>query len=46
MTGISLAQMLHFFIVAHKAACQGLLEDYEDMVEVLLVLDIFLTEDS
>ena len=24
---------------------EGLLEDYEDMVEVLLVLEIFLTED-
>ena len=40
--------MLDFFMVAHKAACQtlfeGLLEVYEDMVEVLLVLEIFLTE--
>ena len=25
---------------------EGLLEDYEDMVDVLLVLEIFLTEDS
>ena len=25
---------------------EGLLEVYEDMVEVLLVLEIFLTEDS
>ena len=25
---------------------EGILEVYEDMVEVLLVLDIFLTEDS
>ena len=25
---------------------EGLLEVYEDMVEVVLVLDIFLTEDS
>ena len=25
---------------------EGLLEAYEDMVEVLLVLEIFLTEDS
>ena len=24
---------------------EGLLEDYEDMVEVMLVLEIFLTED-
>ena len=41
--------MLYFFMVAHKAACQpclGLLEVYEDMVEVLLVLEIILTEDS
>ena len=34
--------MLYFFTVAHK----GLLEVYEDMVEVLLVPEIFLTEDS
>ena len=42
--------MLYFFIVTHKAACQnsveGRLEVFEDMVEVLLVLEIFLTEDS
>ena len=43
--------MLYFFMVAHKAACQtlkveDLLEVYEDMLEVLLVLEIFLTEDS
>ena len=25
---------------------EGLLEDYKDMVEVLLMLEIFLTEDS
>ena len=40
--------MLYFFMVAHKAAFQtlkGLLEVYEDMVEVLLVLEKFLTED-
>ena len=50
MTRIRLALMSYFFIVAHKAACQnpvkGLLEVYEDMIEVLLVLKIFLTEDS
>ena len=37
--------MLYFFVVAHKALCQTLLkaffEVYEDMVEILLVLDIF-----
>ena len=48
---IRLKLMLYFFMVAHKAACQtlkveDLLEVYEDMLEVLLVLEIFLTEDS
>ena len=41
--------MLYFFMVAHKAVCQTLLKaflkSYEDMAEVLLVLEIFLTED-
>ena len=50
MTWISFVLMLYFFIVAHKAACQnpvkGLLEVYEDMVKVLLVPEIFLSEDS
>ena len=32
--------LMYFFMVAHKAAC---LVVYEDMVEVLLVLEIFLT---
>ena len=38
--------MFYFFMVAHKAApnpVKGLLEVYEDMVDVLLVLEIFLT---
>ena len=47
MTLIRFVLMLYFFIVAHKAACQtlskALLEVCEDMVEVLLVLEIFLT---
>ena len=43
MTRIRLVLMLDFFMVAHKA---DLIEVYEDMVEVLLVLEIFLTEDS
>ena len=47
MTRIRLVLMLYFFMVAHKAACQtpveGVLEVYEDMVEVLLELEIFLT---
>ena len=47
MTRLRLVLMLYFFMVAHKAACknpvEGLLEVYEDMVEVLLVLEIFLT---
>ena len=41
--------MFYFFMVAHKAApnpVEGLLEVYEDMVEVLLVLKMFHTEDS
>ena len=42
--------MLYFFMAANKTACpnpvEGLLEVYEDMAEVLLVLEIFLTEDS
>ena len=57
MTWIRLALMLYFFIVAHIAAygcpencmqnpVEGLLEAYEDMVDVLLVLEIFLIEDS
>ena len=47
MTRIRLALMLYFFMVASVAnPVEGLLEDYEDMVEVLLVLEIFLTEDS
>ena len=47
MTWIRFVLMLYFVMVAYKAACQtlskGLLEVYEDMVEVLLVLEIFLT---
>ena len=52
MTRTGLVLMLYFFIVAHKAACQTLskaflnTEVYEDMVEVLLMLKIFLTKDS
>ena len=50
MTFIRLVLMLYFFMVAHKAACQnpveGFLEVYEDMVEVLLVLEIFFTENA
>ena len=48
MTWIRFVLMLYFFMVAHKAACQhpveGLLEVYEDMVDVLLVLEVFLIE--
>ena len=50
MTWIRFVLMLYFFMVAHKAAfpnpVEGLLEVYEDMVEVLLVLEIFLTENA
>ena len=41
---------MYFFMVAYKAACQnlveGLLEVFKYMLEVLLVLEVFLTEDS
>ena len=44
-----LALMLYFFIVAHKASCYTLskvfLAVYEDMVEILLMLQVFLAED-
>ena len=47
MTWIRFVLMLYFFMVAHQAACQTLskaiIEVYEDMVEALLVLEIFLT---
>ena len=53
MTQIRLALMLYFFMVAHKAhfSCipnpvDILLELFEDLVEVLVVLEIFLTKDS
>ena len=48
MTRIRFVLMLYFFVVAHKAAClvKGLLEVFEDMVEVLLVLETFLTENA
>ena len=42
--------MLYFFMVANKAACQtlfeSLLEVYENIVEALLVLEMFLTAES
>ena len=40
-----LALMLYFLIVAHKASCHTLSEVYEDMVEILLMLQVFLAED-
>ena len=36
ITSVRFVLMLYFFMVAHKAACQ-------DMVDVFLVLEIFLT---
>ena len=49
MARMMLALMLYFLIVAHKASCHTLskafLEVYEDMVEILLMLQVFLTED-
>ena len=50
MTLIRLVLMVYFFMVAHKAACQtpskAFLRSMRDMIEVLLVPVIFLTEDS
>ena len=49
MTRIRLALMLFFIIVAYKAACQIVSKAFlksMKTVEVLLVLQIFLTEDS
>ena len=46
MTWIRFVLMLYFFMVAHKVACQTLSKAFlksEDMVEVLPVLEIFLT---
>ena len=47
MTRVRLALMLYSFMVAPKAACQTLSRTFllKDMVEVLLVLKIYLTED-
>ena len=45
MACMMLALMLYFLIVAHKASCFTLLEVYEDMVEILLMLRVFLAED-
>ena len=44
-----LALMLYFLILAHKASSHTLskafLEVYEDMIEILLMLQVFLAED-
>ena len=44
-----LALMLYFLIVAHKASCHTLsnafLKSIKDMVEILLMLQVFLAED-
>ena len=40
-----LALMLYFLIVAHRAPVKDILEVYEDMVEILLMLQVFLAED-
>ena len=49
MTQIRLALMLYFFIGCPQSSMpnpvEGVLEVYENMVEVLLVLEICLTED-
>ena len=50
MIRIRLALMLYFFMAANKTACpnpvEGLLEVYENMGEVLLVLKMFFMEES
>ena len=43
MAHMMLALMLYFLIVTHKASCHN--EVYEDMVEILLMLQVFLAED-
>ena len=47
MARMMLALMLYFLIVAHSMSypVKGLLEVYEDMVEILLMLQVFLSED-
>ena len=37
--------MLYFLIVAHKASCHTLSKAFENMVEILLMLQVFLAED-
>ena len=50
MIWIRFVLMLYFFMGAPQSCMpnpvEGLLEVYEDMVEVLLVLEIFLTENA
>ena len=50
MIWIRFVLKFYFFMVDHNAACQtlpkGLLKVDEDMVEVLLVLEIFLTQNA
>ena len=47
MIRIKLVLMLYFFMVAHKVACQTLSKAFlESKVQVLLVLEIFLTENA
>ena len=49
MTWIRFVLMLYCFMVAQSCmpnSVKGLLEVYEDMVEVLLVLEIFLMENA
>ena len=48
MARMMLALMLYFLIVAIRLRaipCQRLLEVYEDLVEILLMLQLFLAED-
>ena len=48
MSRLMLALMLYFLLVAHKASCHTLSKAFlksEDMVEILLMLQVFLAED-
>ena len=46
MTRIRFVLISYFFMVAHKAACKTLSKALKSVVEVLLVLEVFLTENA
>ena len=45
MARMMLALMLYFLMLSIRLRAKGLLEVYEDMVEILLMLQVFLAED-